>query len=286
MSGNKAIGPHHVTRPQGDNSMSGNKAMRRALETKDAYRLGTNLPLITDETEFITPDKAKEYLLRNHHNRPVNFRKMDEYVRIMKAGKWELHSQGIIFDEKGDLLTGQTRLYAVVHSGVGVYMRVSRGNPRRIVNLLDRGRPQSARDLAARATGRGGDDDRISPLEASIARAMCVLEGTPRPSIDQLGDMIARNSDRGRIIVAETKGKQKTRGMMMILAAVCFIAKSEAEVKQITIHSEQLAEKLETVLMPHKPEKCWGKGVAFSMAMEQARLLVTPIIAGLCKKPN
>jgi len=261
--------------------MSGNKAMRRALETSDAVRIGANLPLITDSTELITPDIANEYLKHNHHNRPINWRKAEEYAKIMRAGKWELHAQGIILDEKGDILTGQTRLWAVVMADVSVYMRVSRGNPRRIATLIDRGRPQSSRDLATRNTER-----KHSPLENSIARAMCALEGTLRPSVDELAMMIIANAKKAEVVIAETKGKKKSKAMLMVLAAICAIARNDSEVRQMTIHLEELGDKLEHALIPQSAEKCWGKGAAFSLAMDHARTLVTPILAGLCKKLN
>lgn len=45
--------------------MSGNKAYRRASQTKDAARLTVDLPLIVDTTELITPEKAEEILKHN-----------------------------------------------------------------------------------------------------------------------------------------------------------------------------------------------------------------------------
>ena len=91
--------------------MSGNKALRRALETSDALRVNANVPLIVDRTELITPEIAREMLKKNQRNRPINWTKVDEYAAIMKAGKWELHAQGIILDTEDE--AGSISLHAV-----------------------------------------------------------------------------------------------------------------------------------------------------------------------------
>ena len=87
------------------------KALRKALETKEAYRLTEDIPLIIDTTEWITPETAQEMLKRNKHNRPVNWNKVEEYADIMAGGQWQLHAQGIILDCDGNILTGQKRLW-------------------------------------------------------------------------------------------------------------------------------------------------------------------------------
>lgn len=261
--------------------MGGNKALKRALETKDVIRINADLPLLTDETELVTPDLAREYLKRNKRNRPINWKKVTEYENIMRAGKWALHSQGIIFDAEGNILTGQSRLWAVIHADTAVYMRVSRGNPASVAPLLDRGRPQSARDLATRRTER---DHAL--LEVSLARAISALKGRLRPSTDELAEILTQNSEKSKVVLAETAGRKKGKAEQMILAAVCMIATSPDEVRRLMFHVERLAEKLDEMLAPRGAEQHWGKGLAFTVAMEKARALVEPVAQGLIKKPN
>ena len=249
--------------------MSGNKALRRALETSDALRVNANVPLIVDRTELITPEIAREMLKKNQRNRPINWTKVDEYAAIMKAGKWELHAQGIILDTEDNILTGQKRLWAVVHAGVNVYFRVSRGNPPAVARLLDRGTPQTARDLASRDTER-----KHSPMESSIARAIAILTGVPKPTVDDLANIMARYSDIVARILRETHGTKKTRAVLMILAAIAVSAKTADEAGSISLHAVNLAEKLEAALQPETADRCWGKGAAFSLAMNHARQLV------------
>lgn len=250
------------------------KALRRVMEAKDLIRINGDVPLIVDTTELITPDMASEMLKHNTNNRPINWRKVEEYANIMISGAWKLHSQGIVFDEKGVLLTGQKRLWAVVYSGVSVYMRVSRGCPADTVRIMDRGEPQSARDIASRETER-----KHSPVEASIVRGIAILHGITAPSKDILADLIITNKDRLKIILNETKGTKKTKLLLMAMAAICEQSKSDNDVKNNIKSVEEIATDLERKLFPSDANRCWGRGVGFVLAMELARKCVDSYIS-------
>lgn len=246
--------------------MSGNKALKRALGTSDAIRVNAPVPLITDTTELITPEIAREMLKKNKKNRPINWKKVEEYAAVMKVGNWKLHAQGIILDVDGNILTGQKRLWAVVYAGVAVYFRVSRGNPPETATLIDRGTPQTARDLAARNTER-----RHSPTEASIARAAAVLMGVPKPSVDDLATIMSKEADIVSRIMKDTSGTKKTRSVIMIIGAILFHADGNIELaSQLAARISQYAARLDEKLAPETADKCWGKGAAFSLAMKQA----------------
>ena len=78
--------------------------------------------------EKITPEIAAEYLKVNVKNyrklqRPV----MKRYAEDMKAGRWELNGEPIVFDNNGMLKNGQHRLAAVILAGATVEMVVVRG---------------------------------------------------------------------------------------------------------------------------------------------------------------
>lgn len=248
--------------------MAGNKALRRALATKEDYRVVDKVPLIVDTTELITPEKAKIMLKNNKKNRPINWRKVEEYAQLMREGKWRLHSQGIIIDQNNNLLTGQKRLWAVIYSGEGVYMRVSRGCPDTTANLLDRGDPQSARDLASRVT-----EKKHSPTEASIARAVCFLQGNTKPSRDAIADALVSNSAIMDIIMTETKGTKKTKSVLTMLAAVCALCAGSAPelVHNLAKHVTIFARQLEEGLLPETAERCWGRGAAFRLSLQKAK---------------
>jgi len=249
--------------------MAGNKAMRRALATQDAHRVAGNIPLIQDKTELITPELAQQMLERNKNNRPVNWKRVEQYATIMGAGKWELNPQGIIFDKEGNLQTGQTRLWAVIYSETSVYMRVSRGSFSSIGKLLDRGIPQSSRDLATRDTGR-----KHSPTEASIARAILCLQGTLRPSTDALADQIRNNDQIVTPLLKQTSGTKKTKTIMMILAVICNEIGDTKRALDLAKRVEEFGKQLDSNLKPESTERCWGRGAAFTLAMERAKRIV------------
>jgi hypothetical protein len=245
------------------------RALRRALATSDAHRISGDVPLIVSTTELITPELAYEMLLKNQSNRPINWKKVEEYAAIMAKGEWALHGQGIVLDTDGNILTGQKRLWAVIYSHTSVYMQISRGNPRSVARLLDRGTPQSARDLAARGTGK-----KHSPTEASIARGVLASLGEMRPSVDRLATTIESNANLVAMLLGRTSGMKKSRAVLMILSAICAEAPVAAVLVELTKQIGPMAEDLELALHPHTATECWGRGTAFGLALEHARRIV------------
>jgi hypothetical protein len=249
------------------------KGLQRARESKDAYRLYHNdIPLITDRTEEITPEIAQKMLQKNKNNRPVNWRKVGEYRKIMERGEWKLHGQGIILDDKENIITGQKRLHAIILAGIPVYMRVSRGTPADRATLIDRGTPQSSRDLASRGTDR-----KHSPTEAAIVRAIFAFEGILRPSVDAMADKIIEYTDILENAMLLTKGTKKTKSVKMIMACICHLVKlNYSDKDKIYMMNvclgtiKPLAKKFEKELEPVTVDECWNKGAAFKLAMQKA----------------
>jgi hypothetical protein len=233
-------------------------------------RLTGDVPLLVDTTEWITSATAHEYLKRNVGNRPVNWKSVEAYAEAMTAGQWTLHGQGIMFDTNGHLISGQNRLWGLIYSGLeGLHMRVSRGNPVEAASVIDRGRPQSARDLATRASGR-----RHAPIEASIARAFSALMGNLRPTADVIGEVIEVNSDVVANMLGELKGMKKTRAMIMVMGAICAIAPNAECARDLSLQIQVLAANVEAALLPQTSDQCWGKGPAFGLAMKTTEALV------------
>lgn len=240
------------------------KAFKRAIETKDIYRLTDPVPLIQDSTELITPEIAQKILEKNKNNRPVNWNKVEEYRKAMEGGEWKFHAQGIILDSSGNVLTGQKRLLAIMYSGIPQYMRISRGSSPDTVNLIDRGTPQSSRDLASRATER-----KHSPIEGSIVRAICAMTGNTKPSADDLSHKIVVHNEKLQKIMIGTRGIPKTKDRLMVLAVICVENRLDM-VGEI----EGLGAKLIAALSPTLVESCWGRSAAFTLAMEKAKAVV------------
>ena len=239
------------------------KSMRRALAT-NPVRINSGIPEITDRTELVSPQDAEEMLKRNKNNRPINWKKVEEFSETMRRGEWQLHPQGIILDPEGNILTGQTRLWAIVYSGTPVYLRISRGSPAETAFVIDRGRPQSARDLAARKTSR-----KHSPTEASISRAICILRGQSRPSTDEIFAVMTEKNDLLKHVTKECSGTKKDKSVLMILAAIV-----EQQKGSLVSRVRVLADKLERELLPYSANACWGRGASFGMAMKKAAEVV------------
>ena len=84
--------------------------------------------MISMQVERISPAIAKEYLTANKNNyRKLSRSVVNRYAEDMKAGRWELNGEPIVFDENGCLKNGQHRLAAVITAGVTVNLAVVRG---------------------------------------------------------------------------------------------------------------------------------------------------------------
>ena len=108
----------------------------------------------------VTPAMAQKWLNEhNPHNRPLYEKTIEAYAADMKKGLWTINNQGIGFDEEGNLLDGQHRLYAIVFSGVTVPLLVIRGLPNKFFDghvtqeTIDRGKPRSIGDILTLSHG-------------------------------------------------------------------------------------------------------------------------------------
>ena len=81
------------------------------------------------EIEFITPKKAKEYLLKNDpDNCPINMNKVLELKEKMENGKWELRDSIGFSYFTNELLNGQYRMKALSMSNIkGLHFNIIRG---------------------------------------------------------------------------------------------------------------------------------------------------------------
>ena len=83
------------------------------------------------KVENISPAKAVEYLRSNTDNyRKLTRSKYKQYAEDMKAGKWQLNGETIVFGEDGVLKDGQHRLAAIIESGMTIPIAVVRNAPK------------------------------------------------------------------------------------------------------------------------------------------------------------
>ncbi len=119
------------------------------------------------KTEVITPERAAHYLKRNVDNyRKISRQKVALYAEEMKAGKWQLNGEGIMFDETGRLKNGQHRLAAILAAGIPVTMTVITGVADDVM-IFDNGMTRSTKQMA-QASGYGD----VSGTEAAVATAI------------------------------------------------------------------------------------------------------------------
>lgn len=96
------------------------------------------------QLEIITPVIAED-ILENHnpHNRSVREQAVQSYANDMKNKRWTTTHQGLAFDENGNLLDGQHRLWAVIFANVPIEFNVTRGVPSQdvkngvVINTMD-----------------------------------------------------------------------------------------------------------------------------------------------------
>lgn len=103
--------------------------------------------MATSVVETITPAKAQEYLNMSGGNRNISKAVVDSYAMTMKAGKWLLNGEAIVFDLDGILLNGHHRLHAIIKAGVPIQTFVTRGVEHESYTTFDCGRHRTVGQL-------------------------------------------------------------------------------------------------------------------------------------------
>lgn len=116
--------------------------------------------------EVITPDRAKEILRTNTHNRKLKPYLVTRYAKTMRDGQWTTSHQGIAFDEDGNLVDGQHRMEAVVLADVAVPFLVTYGIQKRAVRDIDTGSNRTIADGLLLADNMLVDEDVIATVKA------------------------------------------------------------------------------------------------------------------------
>lgn len=115
---------------------------------KESLLLIHKIPLSSEvRIVTITPRLAQEWIGRNVHNRVPNKRGIERYAEDIKTGRWRLTGESIKFDNRGVLVDGQNRLYAVIKAGIQMESYVCFGlDPDSFINL-DTGRSRRLSDV-------------------------------------------------------------------------------------------------------------------------------------------
>ena len=100
--------------------------------------------------EVINKERAAHYLTLNRNNRPINNKRVIQYVTEMKAGKWkEGTGEGLKISKEGFLIDGQHRLTAIVAADVSIQMLIVYDLEQDIFDVLDTGRNRGANEVFA-----------------------------------------------------------------------------------------------------------------------------------------
>jgi hypothetical protein len=144
-------------------------AQRQRRFTVDSGGEASDAPAITVGWEYVTPEKAKEYLAKNYfRNRHRVKMWVSRLAIMMREGNFYPTHQGIAFDQEGNLIDGQHRLDAIVQSGCASWLLVVRGVNRDHLISIDRGKARSDADQIRVAT----DLERVTALDVAVARMM------------------------------------------------------------------------------------------------------------------
>lgn len=112
-------------------------------------------------TQAVTPAIAREWLKRNHCNRPIRRRIVDQYARDMASGNWLQTGDTMKFDRDGNLLDGQHRLTAIAEGDVTIELLVLTGLDPSTQLVMDSGAKRSAADQF-KLLGRSNTTNRSS----------------------------------------------------------------------------------------------------------------------------
>lgn len=154
----------------------------------------------------VTPEKARVWLVYNAKTqRKVNRARVESYARDMKAGRWKMNGETIVFDSTGRLIDGQHRLCAVQAAGVSVDMLVVHGVEPASYRTIDQGYNRSlnsvlgvngetattARSLATYAV-RGSLRDVVSVGGKLTAPEVFEWFSANRADVEEIAAMIRR----------------------------------------------------------------------------------------------
>jgi hypothetical protein len=145
------------------------------------------------EVVVVTPEMASEWLNHNTHNRNVYQRNVDELVGIIERGEWQLTNDAIAFDDRGTLLNGQHRLWAIIITEKPQPLLVMRdvnsesqlaydqGRKRNLANELQLRGYTSSLDLAATVSMKWKFDNDLLRVatKPTVQQGLRVLEQHP-----------------------------------------------------------------------------------------------------------
>ena len=149
--------------------------------------------------DMVTPELAAHYLKRNVDNySKINKARAALFAEEMKAGKWPMNGDAIMFDETGRLKNGLHRLVAILVSGIPVEMTIIEGVADDVM-FYDTRMKRSTKQMA-QASECGG----ITSTEAAASEA--------DPMIQAMKDrMDALTAEKARLMGEIQKAEERIK---------------------------------------------------------------------------
>ena len=111
-------------------------------------RAKTTTQTATTTWELVTPEIAQKFIESMGPNRRVVQKHVDYLAQAMKNGEWvESAGDPVRFNEQGELIDGQHRLWAIIETGMSFHFNIVRGLPIESMAVLDTGRSRSLRNF-------------------------------------------------------------------------------------------------------------------------------------------
>lgn len=175
-------------------------------------------PNQTATLEYVTPDKAYEYLAANSdRQRLIRTDAVTVMAQDLKAGRWTTTHQGIGFDATGTLIDGQHRLTAIFESGVSVWVWVIRGlEPERAIASVDRGKSRTMANVLQVMGFENSSADTVAIARAMML-GMALQQRNAIPSDQRLAAFITRHNvaiRHAQAIIPRTFGSALLRAVV------------------------------------------------------------------------
>lgn len=157
--------------------------------------------------EWITPERAKQFLERGDNRRIITPAKVEQYTRDMLSGNWTIADSCIMFDSEGKMHNGQHRCWAIIRSGRPILSGVMYG-------VTDEGTDHGL----PRTISQVYQD--ITKNAAAIARAIIRIETKVSPSFAEVSRFIDKHREAISFVLEQFKTSKVGLRRAAVLAAI------------------------------------------------------------------
>jgi len=102
---------------------------------------------VITETKRVTPAMCTAWLDKNENNRPLHNKHVNTLARSMVRGDWVVNGESLKFDQSGNVLDGQHRMWACIEANVPFRTMIVVNLPRSTFDTIDTGEIRKATDI-------------------------------------------------------------------------------------------------------------------------------------------